>query len=268
MTDTYVGAAHGPMNSGPGPQHNHYYAATESRLRSRPRPRSFSESDRDHLAERFVPPSGFQEARRLLADRHTVLLDGPCASGRRTAALMLLHELPGTGGSLHELPDTPDDGNGSPLDPEDIGEGDRLLLDLSGAEESRYIAFQGTLPDFRTTLIARGARLVVVLPRDLAYLLRSELRHLRAELGRPDPLRVLASHLKCDGVPFTGADLTGPDLAAALLPFRLQDVATLADRVREQWRRSTADRGFPDWLRSALADSAQDRHARSAVALA
>ncbi|MHC5908681.1 hypothetical protein ACVNF4_33110, partial [Streptomyces sp. S6] len=36
----------------------------------------------------------------------------------------------------------------------------------------------------------------------------------------------------------------------------------------EQWRRSTADRGFPDWLRSALADSAQDRHARSAVALA
>ncbi|MEX3106811.1 MULTISPECIES: hypothetical protein [unclassified Streptomyces] len=257
------------MNSGPGPQYNNiFYAAAESRLRSRPRPRSIAEPDRAHLAERFVPPTGLRDARLLLDREHTVLLDGPSGSGRRSAAVMLLHELPGAGGSLHELPDTSDDKEGPPLDTEDIGEGDRLLLDLSATEESHYLAFQDALTDFRTTLIARRARLAVVLPHSLAYLLRSELRHLKAELSRPDPLRVLARQLRCDGVPFTEEDLSGPDLASTLTAFDLDHVARLAHRIRDRWRRSPADRGFPEWLASALADSAQDRQARTAVALA
>ncbi|MER6716091.1 hypothetical protein [Streptomyces sp. NPDC000877] len=86
-----------------------------------------------------------------------MLIDGLPGTGRRTAALMLLHELPQPSGTLHELPDTSDDRAAEPLDARDIGAGDLLLLDLSEVEESHYLAVQNALPAFREVVIRNSA---------------------------------------------------------------------------------------------------------------
>ncbi|MEV6486749.1 ABC transporter substrate-binding protein [Streptomyces sp. NPDC051576] len=275
MTETfgsYVHEAHGSVHSGDGPQFNFYYAA-EARLREQAsrRPRAVAKEDRELLAARFVPPRGMQLARDRLAERNTVLIDGLPGSGRRTAAIMLLHELSDARGSLHELPDTSDDTSGdtaaSPLDIRDIGAGDRLLLDLSESEESRYIAIQNTLSDFRDSLVRRGAHLTVVLPHHLGYLLRGELKRLTVEIGRPTAQRVLVRHLRQEGIDPASSDLGGSGLLSYLAQAPMRDVAGLADRIRHCRDISPADRGFSDWLAESLVDQ-HDQSARVAADLA
>lgn len=265
MTDTsgsYVNEAYGSVHTGPGNQFNFYLRAAEERLREQAgkRPRAIAKKDREHLAERFVNPPHMQQARDRLRDKHTVLLGGRPGNGRRAAAIMLLHELSEAHGTLHELPDTSDDSTAAPLDPHEINDGDRLLLDLSEVEEASYLAVQNSLPDFRDTLIARGARLVVVLPHHLGYLLKGDLRHLTVEIGRPLPQRVLAVHLRLDNITPPPSELDDPDLAAYLPQAPIRDVTALADRIRRCRDVSPADRGFPHWL----ADSLDDQHNQSA----
>jgi hypothetical protein len=251
---SFVGEAHGSVHSGEGTQYNFYFQSTEHWLReqARRRPRSVAEEDRRHLHERFVSPPGMQHARALLQAEHTVLVRGQTGSGRRAAALMLLHELPVREGTLHELPDTSDDTTGPPLDGRDVGRGDRLLLDLSEADETRYIAVQNALSDFRSAVAANGAYLVVILPHHLGYLLRGDLRYLMAEIARPSARRVLATHLRCAGIHPSEASLGGAELASFLTRAPLRDVAALADRISRLRKASPADRGFPDWLKQAL----------------
>ncbi|MFE9609431.1 hypothetical protein [Streptomyces sp. NPDC006012] len=258
---SFVGAAYGSVHSGEGHQFNIYVQAAEHLLneRARGRNRSIAEADRQRLHERFVSPPGLQHARNRLRNERTVLVDGLPGSGRRTAALMLLHELPETRGSLHELPDTTDDETALPLDPADVNPGDRLLLDLSEAEESRYVAVQGALSDFRATVIERGAHLAVVLPHHLSYLLRGDLRHLTAETRRPNARRVLATHLRVEGILPLDEELGDPELAAYLMRVPIADVAALAERVGRCRNTSTADRGFPDWLTESLAEQHDQR---------
>ncbi|MGW8696927.1 hypothetical protein ACWGOK_08335 [Streptomyces eurythermus] len=251
---SFVGEAHGSVHSGEGAQYNIYFQSTEQWLRDEARrhPRSVAEEDRRHLHERFVAPPGLQHARELLQAEHTVLVRGPSGSGRRAAALMLLHELPVREGTLHELPDTSDDTTGPPLDGRDVGRDDRLLLDLSEADETRYIAVQNALSDFRSSVAANDAYLVVVLPHQLGYLLRGDLRYLMAEISRPSARRVLATHLRCAGIHPSEALLGGTELTSFLSRAPLRDVAGLADRINRLRMASPADRGFPDWLRQAL----------------
>ncbi|MFJ9630581.1 ABC transporter substrate-binding protein [Streptomyces sp. NPDC101175] len=275
MTDTfgsYVREAYGSVHSGDGPQFNFYSAAAaQLREQSSRRPRVVAEEDRELLAARFVPPRGMQLARDRLAERNTVLIDGLPGNGRRTAAIMLLHDLSAARGSLHELPDTSDDTNGdsaaSPLDIRDIGAGDRLLLDLSESEESRYIAIQNSLSDFRDSLVRRGAHLAVVLPHRLGYLLQGELKHLTVEIGRPAAQRVLVRHLRQEGIDPAPADLGGSELLSYLTQIPMREVAGLADRIRRCRDVSPADRGFPHWLAESL-DDQHDQSARVAADLA
>ncbi|GHF17221.1 ABC transporter substrate-binding protein [Streptomyces fumanus] len=264
----FVNEAHGSVHSGSGAQFNFYVRTAEEKLRERARgrTRTIAEEDRVHIAQRFLAPPGLQRARDRVRDTHTVLIDGLPGSGRRTAALMLLHELPETHGSLHELPDTSDDKSASLLDPGDVGPGDRLLLDLSEVEESRYLDVQGELSGLRSTLIGRGAHLAVVLPHHLAYLLRADLRYLVAEVGRPSPHRVLKRHLRAVGIMPTAEELSGAELLTYLAKAPMRDVAALADRIRHCRDRSPADRGLPDWLARSLAVQ-QDRSAQVAADL-
>ncbi|NEA51759.1 hypothetical protein [Streptomyces sp. SID10815] len=271
MTDSlssFIGEAHGSVHSGDGPQFNFYVQAAQRLLgaRERRRPHSIAAEDRRRLLERFVPPPGLQQARDRLRTERAVLVDGLPGSGRRTAALMLLHELPDDRGSLHELPDTSDDDTALPLDPADINPGDRLLLDLSEAEEARFLGVQGTLSDFRSRVIDRGAHLAVVLPHHLGYLLRSDVRHLMAEIRRPDARRVLAVHLRADGILPTEEEVAGPELAAFLNRVPIADVAALGDRIRRYRNASTADHGFPHWLAQALSEQ-HDQTSRVAADL-
>ncbi|NED76893.1 hypothetical protein G3I51_32180 [Streptomyces sp. SID9944] len=253
---SFIGEAHGSVHSGDGPQFNFYISAAQRLLndRERRRPRSIAEEDRRRLHERFVPPPGLQQARDRLRTERTVLVDGLPGSGRRTAALMLLHELPDDRGSLHELPDTTDDDRALALDPQDVNPGDRLLLDLSSAEEARFLAVQEALSDFRSKVIDRGAHLAVVLPHHLGYLLRSGVRPLMAEIRRPDARRVLAVHLRAHGIVPAEEEVAGPELAAFLNRVPIADVAALADGIRRCRDASAADHGFPNWLTEALAE--------------
>ncbi|NEB05210.1 ABC transporter substrate-binding protein [Streptomyces sp. SID13726] len=271
MTETvgsFFGQTFGSVHSGGGNQYNFLFQEAASRLREQARRRTIAEEDRTHLAERFVPPPGLQRARARLEQSHTVLISGPSGSGRRTAALMLLHDLAETGGTLHELPDTSDDDTvSSPLDTRAVNDGDRLLLDLSEVEEARYIDVQNALSDFRAGLGTRGAHLAVVLPHRLGYLLKDELKRLTVEIGRPPARRVLARRLRCDGVPFEKAELNESALGKFLTHASMRDVADLADGIRKFRDSSPADRGFPHWLADALPRQ-QDQSARVATDLA
>ncbi|MFJ3196360.1 hypothetical protein ACIQKE_22245 [Streptomyces griseoviridis] len=274
MTETY-GAhfteAHGPVNTGLGNQYV-YIQAAASRLREQAsrRTRVITEEDRAHLSARFLPPSGMQLARNRLAESHLVLIAGLPGSGRRTAALMLLHGLSEGRGALHELPDTSDDTSdgmaSSPLDAGDINDGDRLLLDLSEVEAAGYVAIQNALVDFREGLKPHAAHLAVVLPHRLGYLLKDELKRHTVEIGRPAPGRLLARHLLGDGIAFAPEDLTGKSLTTFLTQAPVREVAGLADHIRRRRDTSPADRGFPDWLADALRGQ-QDQSARVAADL-
>ncbi|MFF3754359.1 ABC transporter substrate-binding protein [Streptomyces sp. NPDC002018] len=252
----YINEARSAVHSGDGPQVNVYLEAASSRLReqARRRPRTIAKDERARLYQRFVPPTHFQQARKVLNAHHAVLLSGRPGSGLRAAALMLLHELPEAEDSLHELPDTRDDeSSSSPFDTADIRDGDRLLLDLSQADETRYIEVQNQLSDFREQLIRRGAHLTVILPHHLTYLLRSDLRSLTADIERPSAHRVLAVHLRRDGISPSASELDTPELVAYLAKAPLRDVADLADRIRRLRDTAGDEAGFPNWLRHALA---------------
>ncbi|WLW56498.1 ABC transporter substrate-binding protein [Streptomyces sp. YU58] len=273
MTDTvgsYFGRTYGSVHSGDGDQFNIFIQEAASRLREQAgsRRRTIAEEDREHLAAHFVPPPGLHRARTRLAESHTVLINGLPGSGRRTAALMLLHDLSEARGTLHELPDTSDDDTASePLDTGDIGDGDRLLLDLSEVDESRFVAVQNALSGFRAGLRTRGARLAVVLPHRLGYLLKDELKRFTVEIGRPPARRVLVRHLRHDDIAFSPEDLGGTELGTFLTQAPMCEVAELADRIRTFRDTSPADRGFPHWLADALLHQ-QDQTARVATDLA
>ncbi|MFI1727175.1 ABC transporter substrate-binding protein [Streptomyces sp. NPDC020489] len=273
MTETigsYVGQAHGSVHTGQGHQYIYYFQEAASRLREQScaRRRVIAEADREHLAARFVPPAGTQNARSRLAESHTVLIGGLPGSGRRTAAVMLLHDLSDTRGTLHELPDTSDDDTDSaPLDADDINDGDRLLLDLSEADESRFVAVQNVLPSFRAGLLDRGAHLVVVLPHRLGYLLDDGLKRFTVEIGRPSARQVLSRRLRLDDVVFQPEQLDGSDLGTFLTQAPMREVAGLVDRIRRHRDTSPPDRGFPDWLAAAL-HHRQDQSMRVATDLA
>ncbi|MFJ2673173.1 ABC transporter substrate-binding protein [Streptomyces sp. NPDC087525] len=252
----YINEARSAVHSGDGMQVNFYHLeAAASRLREQTRrPRTVAKDDRERLYQRFVPPGRFRQASRVLATHHTALLSGHPGSGLRAAALMLLHELPDGRGTLHELPDTQDDDSSTSLfDSSDIHSGDRLLLDLSGADETRYLEVQTQLSDFRNRLMERGAHLVVVLPHHLGYLLRSDLRPLTTDIERPSALRVLTVHLRRDGISPTTTELEAPELTTYLTKAPMRDVADLADRIRRARDTAEPERGFPHWLRDALA---------------
>ncbi|MCW8102210.1 ABC transporter substrate-binding protein [Streptomyces tauricus] len=265
---SYVNEAHGSVHSGTGPQFNlsFHLRAAEARLRERAGRRrlAIAKGDRIHLDQRFVAPPRLQRAREELRRSRTVLVDGLPGSGRRTAALMLLHELSESRGSLHELPDTADDRTASPLDTQDINDGDRLLLDLSEADESRYVAVQQVLSDFRSSLLGHDAHLAVVLPHHLGYLLQSDLRRFTVEIGRPSAKRVLARHLRCEDIVPSAEELSGRKLADYLSQAPLRDVAELADRIKHGRNTAGTEGGFSDWLSASL-DRQQDQSARVAA---
>lgn len=263
---TYVHEAHGSVHGGEGPQFNFYVAAATSRLREQAsrQPRTISKADRLHLYQRFVDPPHFAKARDVVRQTRTALIDGLPGSGRRAAALMLLHELPDTRGTLHELPDTQDDGAASALDTLDVSAGDRLLLDLSEAEESRYLAVQEELFEFRDRLDRIDAHLAVVLPHHLGYLLRDDLRHLTADIGRPPAVRVLARHLRCENITPTAAELDDRELATFAARAPMRKLAALAEGIKRRRDAGDAERGFAHWLTAALADE-HDQAARVAT---
>ncbi|MCD9587911.1 ABC transporter substrate-binding protein [Streptomyces sp. 8ZJF_21] len=247
---THVSAAHGPTATGPGPQYNNnnYYFEAASRLRVQGKdPRTLAQDTLDRLSQCFVPPPGIGRARDLLSRHSTVLISGPPGSGRRSAAMMLLHELSDDSGSPREL-DMQDE---QPfLDARAVGKGDRILLDLSGANE-RHEAVWPELSGLRSVVRQRAAWLTVVLPQP-SVRREAELLPITAEIKRPKTDEMLMRHLRVDDIRPSLDQLGVPDLARYLENARAGDVARLSDLIRRARDEGDPGDGFPQWRKRAL----------------
>jgi hypothetical protein len=254
-----VNEPRGPVNNGDGHQYVFYGAGSEWMVRKGVEFLRIAREDRVRLADRFVPPRGY----RLAADHlekpgSVVLLDGPAGSGRRAAAIMLLHGFGADGGAgdeafrVEELPATArdEDRNHKPLAP---GEGDRFLLDLSGiADEEEYARAQRRLAAHRSKVEEAGAHMVVVLPSVMEHTRVPVFESPTVTLERPRGVAVVTRYLRMDGMAFHSADLAGEDLRHLCDRSPMRELARLAGLVKSARDSGRFGTDFAGWLDQAV----------------
>ncbi|MEU3821277.1 hypothetical protein AB0E74_16935 [Streptomyces sp. NPDC030392] len=253
----------GPTHTGPGDQHIHYYGGGDGdarRLADSARgkaPRAVAEDELRWLRRRFIHPAGYEAAYDTLAARHTVLVDGAPGSGRRATARMLLLDLPRTGGRFLELPPAKE-AEEQWLDPDQVGDADQLLLDMSGADDLTWHDAEARLSAFRKAVADRGAHLTVVLPRHADRRLSPEYAALRVPISRPPGLQLehdlIKRYLRLAGLDPAAADPL-PAVLREHLDRRppLRDVAELARLLCEAGQAARPGQTFRDWCEAALA---------------
>lgn len=214
MNDTFtrVENSGGSVHAGQGDIYNyinyttgHFNQQTAGRS-----PRRIADDQLRLLRQRFVDPEGMGEARRLLAEHSTVILDGPPGSGRTAAARVLLYELHQGSGIFREL--LPGDNEEVALtDAGLVGAGDRLLLDLAEADIQGWAKTRRDLSALRKAVQEQQAHLVVVMPQDGA--LESDLQLYRAKISHPGsgslPAPPTTPPPTARGVPATRARVCG-----------------------------------------------------------
>lgn len=248
---TWVFDPHGPIHAGTGTQINYNISdsARDARYKS---PRDVAEDQLLWLWQRFVHPGGFGEARRLLQATGTVLLDGAPGSGRTSAARVLLYELRRDADAFHEL--LPNEERPF-LDPSLVGNGDRMLLDLSEVEEALWTGVREELPSFIGNVRRNRARLVVVLPHRRDQRPLEDLWQHRAEIERPREHEVLLRHLALEGVPRDACSPSLPVLSDFLGSRRpMREIADFAARIERAWKAAPPEEGFTHWCTRALTD--------------
>ncbi|MFF5894911.1 hypothetical protein ACFY8O_03190 [Streptomyces argenteolus] len=245
----------GPVNNGEGHQYVYYGVGTDWMIRRGVESLRITREDRVHLANRFVPPTGYRVAAdRLEKPGSVVLLEGRPGSGRRAAAIMLLHGFGEDGGAdeegvrFEELPVTGKDEN--PLIP---GMGDRFLLDLSGiADEETYDKAQRRLAVRRSQVQEAGAHMVVVLPSGMEHAHPPDLELHTVRLGRPRGIAVITRYLRMDRMPFRPADLRSADLQHLCDRSPMWELARLAGLVRAARDSGRFGADFAGWLDQAM----------------
>ncbi|MFD5660354.1 NACHT domain-containing protein [Streptomyces hirsutus] len=245
----------GPVNNGEGHQYVFYGVGADWMNRKGVESLRITREDRVRLADRFVPPVGYRVAAdRLEKPGSVVLLEGPPGSGRRAAAIMLLHGFGEDGGAdkegvrFEELPVTGKDEN--PLVP---GMGDRFLLDLSGiADEETYDKAQRCLAMRRSQVQEAGAHMVVVLPSGMEHAHPPDLELHTVRLGRPRGVAVVTRYLRMDRMPFRPVDLGNPDLQHLCDRSPMRELARLAGLVRAARGSGRFGADFAGWLDQAM----------------
>lgn len=249
--------ASGPVNMGSGPQYNVGAAFFAGELWSKPRrsPRLIAEDVLNELARRFAAPPAFDRLRNQLGDSRTLLVTGRAGSGRRTAAMMLLHGSRDGSDRYRELPNEADEASVSDWDPAAIESGERLLLDLSGERATPFSQAWRQLVDYSAVLRA-NAYLVVVLPENADHQVPGELRHLVARIERPDGAHVLRRHLAAAGVvesaSYLDASINVPGLAQHLQSDPMRELARLARLICETRDAAEGKGTVRDWVAQAL----------------
>ncbi|TXJ70865.1 hypothetical protein E2C11_35240 [Streptomyces lavendulae] len=250
-----VNGPRGPVNNGEGHQYVFYGVGVDWMVRKGVESLRIVREDRVRLADRFAPPLGYRVAAdRLEKPGSVVLLEAPPGSGRRAAAIMLLHGLgedEGAGAEgvrFEELPATGNDEE--PLAP---GEGDRFLLDLSAiADEETYVEAQCLLAKRRTQVQGAGAHMVVVLPSGMNHAHSPELEPHTVSLGRPRGVTVITRYLRMDRMPFGPADLGSEDLQRLCDRSPMRELARLAGLVRTARDSGRFGADFAGWLDQAM----------------
>ncbi|WP_051720601.1 hypothetical protein [Streptomyces sp. NRRL F-2799] len=203
---------------------------------------------RRRLAQCFVPPRRYGLASKML-DRSgaVVILDGPPGAGRRAAATMLLDEVSGDTGLIDELPPTSEEAAFEPQADH------RYLLDLSSTADDDFLTAQHTLVRYRSAVAECGARLVIVLPAGLDWLLQADLAPLVVRLDRPNGRSVFVRNLRARRVDFTQEQLDTAELRHMYDAAPMRELARLADLVTQARDSRRFGPAFPTWRDEALA---------------
>jgi hypothetical protein len=202
------------------------------------------------LSERFVPPPGFAEAEAAIRKLGTVVLLGPPGAGRTAAAQMLVFNSRSGQGDLHELdPQEPDEGSSSCIDPDLIGNGDGMWVDLSGASQQLWSQLQKELPGLHHHVQERNARLVVIQPHELD--LRADFRPYVTHIASPRREEVFGHLLDVEGLAY-GADQPTPDFLKSSRS--MGDIRRFVDDILDarKQRVGQADKGdLQRWIAAA-----------------
>lgn len=186
--------------------------------------------DSVHRLERvFCPPEHYDVALATLRNSNTVVITGARGSGRHSAAMKLLSEV---AESSHDLSNEADEEEDL-LDPEAVGVGEGLLLDLSACSLETVEALLRRWEPLRAKVAAKKCFSVIVLAENAQHLLASDLRGHLVTIGHPDSSRVLAQHLAWQGVLVNESDLDSAQLPPRLQRMSMGELSALAGLVRE-----------------------------------
>ncbi|MFI2117241.1 hypothetical protein ACH489_22540 [Streptomyces rubiginosohelvolus] len=248
---TSISDPQGPVHSGGGDQNNTYYYSVGPReplVRAGGDRVEIVREHRRRLAKCFVWPGGYTRAAdRLAQPGAAVLLEGLPGIGRRSAATMLLMGASAPGSRIEELPTVREE---EPFDP---SPDDRYLLDLSSIGDVDYPAAQRTLMSYCALAEKSGARLVVVSPSGLEWMLDAELAPLTVHLERPSGRAVFSRHLRVRGVRFAYEQLDHGDLPHLFETAPMGELDRLAGLVVQARDRAGRDTEFEHWRDEAMA---------------
>ncbi|MGW4676524.1 hypothetical protein [Streptomyces sp. NPDC004324] len=245
---THVEQPSGPVHAGPGNLNYTVNISLGDQERPGRSPRRIADDQLRLVRRQFVDPYGMGAARRLRDDSRTVILHGAPGSGRTAAARVLLYELHQDTGIFREL--LPGDEEGTLTDPELVGAGDRLLLNLAEADVSQWAQMRADLSALRSAVQEQRAHLVVVMPYD--GMLESHLQPYRADIARPPDIEVFRRHLRLHRVPHEEYLRPATALEAFLAQRPpMEEVALFADRVRKARAAHPVDDGFATWCERA-----------------
>ncbi|MDA3647042.1 ATP-binding protein [Saccharopolyspora indica] len=241
----------GPVHSGSGDLNiNPIYVNLHESVTEQARgPRLTLNDDLRWLKRRFVAPPKLDLARSMLLESQTVLMTGPVGSGRRTAAKMLLNELPDDQAPFTVLDDEATDRNET-LTKTKILQGHRFVLDLSNSDERVFLDRLRELPAFRTELHRVGAHLIVVAPDSFKHHVDAELDKHTVRIDRPSSAEVLRAHLYAEKIDLP-APLPDDVHSADHMNSSMSEVATFANLV-VQARRADPDGDVKSWFRTAV----------------
>ncbi|WP_327708442.1 hypothetical protein OG912_05555 [Streptomyces sp. NBC_00464] len=250
------------MTGTTGPQHNgngdiNFTVFADQQAMGRPSFTRVADDQLVWLRRVLVAPPGMGRARSELVDTGTVILDGAPGSGRTCAARVLLREHHEDMGAFREL--LPEEDGELPLgDPELVGTGDRLLLDLSAADPARWAASRADLSALRKAVHEKHAHLVVVMPH--GGTLEADLQRYRVEILQPSRDQVLRRHLRMHGVPAEQYLRPDPTVSEFLYEERpLREVADFADLVRRAREAGVPGEEFTQWCAAARKAQADRR---------
>ncbi|MFC4495177.1 hypothetical protein ACFPA8_13655 [Streptomyces ovatisporus] len=237
----------------------HFNVGPQLQESDKPSFRRLAEDQLVRLRRVLVAPPGMGDARALLADTGTVILDGAPGSGRTSTARVLLREHHGDSGVFHEL--LPGEEDGLHLhDPALVENGDQLLLDMSAADGQQWNTARADLSALRNTVQEQHAHLVVVMPH--GGTLDPDLQHYRIEIKPPNRLDVFRQHLRMHGIPheqYAQSDSIVTEFLNENRP--MQEVADFADLVRRARESAQPGEHFAQWCetaRGALNDYRKD----------
>jgi hypothetical protein len=245
VTDPQAG-----VHTGSGPQFNVTWmmSANEHLFRAGTTRLTIVREQRRRLAGCFVRPRRYGQAVERLKRRGTVvLLDGPPGLGRRAAATMLLEEVPVAGRCIEELPAAWEEGTF------EVSADDRYLLDLSSVTDADYPAAERSLIRYRSVVEQGEARLVVVLPIGLDWMLHEDLSPLVVTLERPRGRAVFSRHLRVRGVAFEPEQLDTDELRHLFATAPMRELARLAELVTEARDSRRYGTSFATWRDEAVA---------------